>query len=245
MCYGNPVIIDTCKWRQVAGLYTANGSEDYITIGNFKNDANTDTVPMYLWGHGPVTAAPNAYILIDAVSVFSINPTGSLPWSYRDTTIIIGDSVYIGNQMGGNFDPEWYTISGNYIATNAGIYVKPATTSSYVVQYTVCGTPRADTVEVKVVSGLGVLTNGLRESEFKLYPNPAKNEIEIEFISEPGILKPKKVQINNVVGKEMKSLVIGNRKQKIDVSDLDNGVYFLIIRNNQNETITKKMVIAK
>ena len=37
---------DTVNWMQISGIYTANGGEKYITIGNFSTDANTDT--MYL-----------------------------------------------------------------------------------------------------------------------------------------------------------------------------------------------------
>lgn len=37
----NPVINDTMNWVQVSGCYTAQGGEEYLTIGNFFDNANT------------------------------------------------------------------------------------------------------------------------------------------------------------------------------------------------------------
>lgn len=41
MLSGNPVINDTLNWVQVSGCYTAQGGEEYLTIGNFFDNANT------------------------------------------------------------------------------------------------------------------------------------------------------------------------------------------------------------
>jgi len=37
-------ITDTVNWVQISGVFTAMGGEQYITIGNFNTDANTDTL---------------------------------------------------------------------------------------------------------------------------------------------------------------------------------------------------------
>ncbi|MFZ2205563.1 MAG: gliding motility-associated C-terminal domain-containing protein, partial [Minisyncoccia bacterium] len=42
------VISDTVNWILVSGTYIAGGGEKYMTIGNFKDDANTDTVSVGL-----------------------------------------------------------------------------------------------------------------------------------------------------------------------------------------------------
>ncbi len=171
--YGNPVLPDTVNWQKISGIYKAGGNEKFIVIGNFKDNANTDTVRLYPPG---IHVASYAYTFIDAVSVYSINPNGVLPWSYRDTVVYLGDSVYIGNKMGGmNFNPQWFTSGGNYITTNAGIYVSPAVTSSYVVQFTVCGVQRSDTVVVTVLSAVNLRAENLRllREQLKIFPVPA------------------------------------------------------------------------
>lgn len=239
--FGNPIIKDTINWQRIAGLYSANGNETYLTIGNFYDDANTDTVNMYPPGTTPYYVYPNSYIFVDAVSVFSINPTGNLPWKYRDTTILEGDSVYIGNTMGGSFNPQWFTIGGNYIATNAGIYVKPVATTSYVVNYTVCGTQRADTVEVKVVSDIGIREKLLKEMEFKIFPNPAKDEITLEY-AKSSLNKFSEIKVVDVLGRMVISIPLDDNKQIIDVSSLNNGCYFIIFTTNDNISFYRKMI---
>jgi hypothetical protein len=240
--YGNKVLKDTVKWEKISGLFIPNSSMKNIIFGNFKDNSNTDTINNYLPGQGAYNNW-DAYVFIDAVSVFSINPTGTLPWQYRDTTIVQGDSVYIGNTMGGDFNPQWFTINGNYIATNAGIYVKPAATTSYVVNYTVCGAPRSDTVEVKVVTDIKVLEFEKNKNAFKLFPNPAQNELEIVY--EADFTKPQQLQITNLLGELVFQMQIQTKKQKIDISNLNDGVYFVSIKNSQNESVTKKLVVTK
>lgn len=107
--FGNPIIKDKINWTQVNGIYTGGGWEKYITIGNFKNNANTDTTRF-------ATGVFNgAYYYIDAVSVYALDPTGAFPWAYRDTTVNYGDSVYIGNYLGGDFSSDWYLQGGGLL----------------------------------------------------------------------------------------------------------------------------------
>jgi len=60
------IIYDTLNWVQILGTYIANGGEKYLTIGNFKDDANTmiDSVNF----NAPLSAY-SAYLFIDDVSV--------------------------------------------------------------------------------------------------------------------------------------------------------------------------------
>jgi hypothetical protein len=37
-------ISDTTQWTEIQGCFTANGGEQYITIGNFTSNFNTDTL---------------------------------------------------------------------------------------------------------------------------------------------------------------------------------------------------------
>jgi len=63
---------DTVNWMQISGTYTALGGEHFITIGNFKNDANTDT--LHLIENG---LDPQGYYYIDDVSVIDCNDTST------------------------------------------------------------------------------------------------------------------------------------------------------------------------
>ena len=60
MLPGNPLITDTLNWVKISGCYTAQGGEEYLTIGNFFDDAHTQ-----INGQLPLMA----YYFIDDVSV--------------------------------------------------------------------------------------------------------------------------------------------------------------------------------
>lgn len=67
----NP-LTDKLGWTRVSGTYTANGNENYITIGNFSDDANTDTIMV------GTAESIGAYYYLDDVSVVCMdcNATG-------------------------------------------------------------------------------------------------------------------------------------------------------------------------
>ena len=61
-------ISDTVNWVKVSNIITAQGGENYITIGHFSDTLNSDTVRFHFWD------PPNnqAYYLVDSASVFDI-----------------------------------------------------------------------------------------------------------------------------------------------------------------------------
>ncbi len=65
-------ITDTLSWTLFSWSYVAAGGEKYFIIGNFKNDANTNTI---LINSG--TASFDGYIYIDDVSLIQVPYTNS------------------------------------------------------------------------------------------------------------------------------------------------------------------------
>lgn len=237
MLYGNPIIKDTMNWVKVSGLYQATGGEVYLTIGNMKDDASTATETIQSTGFGGVVH------LFDAVSVYSINPNGTLPWSYRDTTVNLGDSVFIGNYLGGSFTSSWYTLSGIFINTGSGIFVKPTVTSDYVVQYTICGVPRTDTLKVTVNSiSTDVKEVYSKNSEFIISPNPNSGLINFEILNKDFILQNSVIKLYDVFGREIKSFNLQNKKQELKFQDSNNGIYYLQFFHNDKLLLTKKII---
>ncbi|HIA37604.1 MAG TPA: lamin tail domain-containing protein, partial [Flavobacteriales bacterium] len=64
------VISDTTNWTLVSGTYTASGGENYLTIGNFYNDLNTQAVLV------DSSLYPHAYYYIDEVFLGASNTSG-------------------------------------------------------------------------------------------------------------------------------------------------------------------------
>lgn len=65
----NNFITDTSAWIKIEGYYRATGGEQYITIGNFNSNSNTDTLRS-----GSINPTmfepPQAYYYIDSVSLY-------------------------------------------------------------------------------------------------------------------------------------------------------------------------------
>lgn len=68
-------ITDTIGWTQIQGCFTANGGEQYITIGNFNSNANTDT--MFVGSTNPHPSAYKyAYYYIDEITLIDQTTVG-------------------------------------------------------------------------------------------------------------------------------------------------------------------------
>jgi OmpA-OmpF porin, OOP family len=57
------------NWVAVSGTFVANGTETFLTIGNFKSDANTDTLRTPF---SSSTIGGWSQLLIDDVSVIEV-----------------------------------------------------------------------------------------------------------------------------------------------------------------------------
>jgi hypothetical protein len=71
----NGIITDTINWVQIQGCFTANGGEQYITIGNFNTDANTNS--LYVGTNNPIPSNPEfAYYYIDDITLIDQTTVG-------------------------------------------------------------------------------------------------------------------------------------------------------------------------
>ena len=158
--YGNPIISDTMNWIKISGIYKAQGGEQYITIGNHATTSNTSYIRNY-----PTASDYMAQYLIDDVSVIPLDSICLKADAGRDTTIKIGDSVFIGSYTNGIDTIKWYNAAGQIIdSVQPGFWVKPATTgtSFYVLQQTVNGCYSRDTVYINAVLPLRMMSYELR-----------------------------------------------------------------------------------
>jgi gliding motility-associated-like protein len=90
ICNKNGLITDTINWTKVSGLYIANGGEEYITIGNFKRDSQTNILPM------DDSTMFYAYYLIDDVSVCECSFEINLG---QDTSLCEGESILLNPKL--------------------------------------------------------------------------------------------------------------------------------------------------
>jgi hypothetical protein len=229
------LLSDTLNWMKVQGVYAANGTETNITLGNFKSDAGSGATIVNS------SAFAYAYYFVDDISII---PTDLPAYAGHDTLIHLNDSAYIGrpSEIGLNDDCIWY-VAGNItpIDTIAGLWVKPNTLGvhSYVVEQNICGTITYDTVKVTVNPvGIEQFSNNL---QVNIYPNPTSEILNVEL----GIInETAEVKITNVLGEEVINYKLGviSGNSQIDVSGLQNGIYFVSIKTPQG-FVTKKVVV--
>lgn len=109
--FTNP-LTDTLGWTEVSGVFTAQGGEKYMTIGNFNDDASTDTT------HKPVLPSPwwtGSYHYIDDVSVVCLDCTVGVYETNIDSRITVFPnpaSDYLNVSLD-NVYPEKITLFSN------------------------------------------------------------------------------------------------------------------------------------
>ncbi|MBX3165296.1 MAG: T9SS type A sorting domain-containing protein [Bacteroidetes bacterium] len=240
------IITDTLSWVAITGTFTANGTEKFLLLGNFLSNDNVDTLMINS------TNLPTVYteVCIDDVSCIPIDLEA---YAGRDTTIFLNDSVYIGRENDFAIDTGcvWYKLpSTTAIDTISGMWVKPPIgTHTYVVRQELeCSSLKWDTVIVnvkeKIIDTTDISVNELRieNEKLRIYPNPTSGMLNVECLMLNGEAE---LQIINVLGEVIKHSTLTTKHSQIDVSELPNGIYFVNIRNKQNESVTKKLIIAK
>jgi gliding motility-associated-like protein len=138
---------DTLNWVKISGKFTAQGGEQYLTIGNFKDGTHfkkTFTNSNFITGACTISPPRRTYILIDDVSLYEL-PTPQFQNAYvicpNSDSLVIGDTARTQTRY------QWY-VNGLPIDTTSFIKVKPPQTTTYVLQTTQC----ANTTQTIVVT---------------------------------------------------------------------------------------------
>ncbi|MFY7965090.1 MAG: hypothetical protein ACOVO1_09355, partial [Chitinophagaceae bacterium] len=133
--YGNPIIADTMNWIKVSSIYKSQGGEQHLSLSNFKDDANTSYTATQPNGYN------GAVVYFDDVSVIPLDSFCLKADAGKDTAITLGDSVFIGSYTNGIDSLKWQIQNANTTidSTKPGFWVKPTTTTTYILQQTVNG----------------------------------------------------------------------------------------------------------
>jgi len=116
-------ITDTLNWTEVSGTFTAIGNEKYLTIGNFLNDAATNTVVV-----NPSAVYTVIVFFIDDVSLEEIIPAQTI----NDSTICLNDSITLAPASPTEFaEYNWQPANGLSCTTCASPKASPQSTTTY------------------------------------------------------------------------------------------------------------------
>lgn len=86
----------------------------------------------------------------------------------------------------------------------------------------------------------GVNTYRQPETTFDIYPNPATKNVYIN--TRGGVQSPIQITIFNMKGQVLNSFKLEHDEQKIDISKLEKGYYYIQMESG-NEKVTKKLII--
>ena len=116
--------------------------------------------------------------------------------------------------------------SGQYIYCVSAVYYEGESQGS------------CKTVDVAV----GIAPDG-QQPVLSVYPNPASNFVHIRFNNNSN--ENTVLTMRNIIGEELLSKEIQNDESVIDVSGLQNGLYFIGLKTGNNQTVSSKLLILK
>lgn len=144
------IISDTINWTKIETSYLSTGNQNFITIGNFRNDLTTMVL-----NTKPTTTTNLAYYYIDDVSIVEINTANA---AIKDSLI---SSCFMDSVQLGTDSTEFATYTWN--STPSGIaalsctncpnpIAKPLVTTKYYLTKQQCSAITIDSVTVVVLT---------------------------------------------------------------------------------------------
>lgn len=218
-------INNTADWVQIGGVYIASGGEEYLTIGNFRDDANTNNNGFF--GH--------SYIFVEDVSVTAAS---ALPIELTDfdadcqenqPTLTWTTSSEINNDyftIERSDDAEIYesigTVAGNGNSNIMNYYTwSDDNPLDGMVYYRLKQTDfdgASKYYGVKTVTCKPPINMGI-------YPNPFENKFTVE-LSENTIY-PIKIEVIDFLGRKVYAQQVETTVTEIELNNLPLGTYFI------------------
>ncbi len=222
---------DTVNWLPVYGNFVADGTEEYLTIGNFKSEIATDFI---IWNNATATTVRIiASYYIDDVSVIESDLSA---YAGYDTTLLQGDSTFIGRTPEIGLECIWNANGVQLQTEDAGFWASPDSTTTYIVKQDLCDNIKYDTVVVTVIPN--ALKENLMQNVFELYPNPNNGEFSIKTNGNELL----QLTICNILGEIIYTTQSTSNIIEIDLSKESKGIYFITVRGKESVQ-SKKVVI--
>jgi hypothetical protein len=239
----NPIISDTINWVKVSAFYKAKGGEQYITIGNFKDDANTNIATYNATGVG------NASYSIDDIKVIDslILPLNFLSFSLRLNNSKVENIWQTANETNVSHFNIQRSINGRDFTTIGKVAAQNKITNEYTFSDS---TP---------VEGLGVVYYRIESVDFDgrkqysttqqintkyqtqnivLYPNPAKDYLNILSIE-----NIKEIKIINQLGQVLEHQTPNTKQIIINTKQFTKGLYIVQCTTNKGEISIQKLIV--
>jgi preprotein translocase subunit Sec61beta len=143
-----------------------------------------------------------------------------------DNTVTQADFVLTANQAGATY--RWLDCNGSFLPDQTNQSFTVTENGSYAVEVTLgqCSVV-SDCV---VINNVGIFSPD--EQEFKVFPNPTRNVVNIEVSAEYLGLT---FSVFDRVGRVVKKGTLDSQVNTFDIGNLPNGLYFFIIDSSQKQ----------
>ncbi len=209
---------------------TAFGAANYNWSGNAGTSAMVSVSPTVTTSYTVIGI--NSYgCTSSAVQVVNVNNAPALNVGGVNTSMCVGESMTL--TVSGASTYTW--TSPSIMIQGANVVVSPVNTTTYVVTGTDangCVGTSNYVLSVNLCQGLNEITtaNGV-----KLYPNPTKGELNIEFNND----NAKNITVTDLMGRVVMATTLGNKKNNLSLTTLANGVYYVKIESNNSTEVVK------
>ncbi|MGQ0827848.1 MAG: S8 family serine peptidase [Bacteroidota bacterium] len=163
-----------------------------------------------------------------AASTFSVTPINVTGAVGNFNSNILGDSVKFTSTSTAATSWSWdFGDGGTSTLEHPGH--KYTANGSYNVQLIVSNQCGIDTI-IKVITITSVGLNNSTTTASKIYPNPASSKLLIELASGTSNYKGE-IRVMDVTGRIVRSSQVDGNQFIIDISALDNGIYFIVMKS--------------
>ena len=207
-------------------MYNITGANSVQVVLNTDNTVTLNTTSDFNTASGP------------DVRVFFVNPGVLTNAQLKTTNPTTLPNIFFGI-VSSNTNPDGvHSFTSNIpIGVNISNYTKVFFYCVAFSQFWDLGTITPFTSSNCAVLG----TDSFEKNNFKIYPNPVSNELKIDLnsYSENGL----SAKIYNTLGSLVETKnTISIENNKVDVSQLNNGIYFIEINNAENERVVKRFI---
>jgi hypothetical protein len=196
----------------------------------WSNNLISQAAPVYDSGTYTVTITDqNGCSSTSAGTVVTVNP---LP---NAVASLAGNGISINATPVGGATYKWINCTTNTIvAGQTNTNFAPTQNGSYaVIVTTQAGC--ADTSNCVSVSKLSIAE--LNNHDFTIYPNPAQDEINIQF--NQSIQETYQLRLTDMNGRTISNFEVKNKIEKINTKNLERGVYIITIQNKLGMNVQK------
>jgi len=246
VCLGSPVKFTNTSTAYYNRMFNIQSTRFLFNLGD-ASTYNLDTNYRYTYAAAGIY---NTNLVVTSYG-YSRNCTDS---SALNITVLDTSKAKFGftDMGGGTFQFLDSSANANTYAWNFGDGVgtsniaNPSYTYSSVGNYNVCLTvTNTNSCNTNTFCDSTTFTVGISENnntqKVNIYPIPAKKYFNIDV---PNNYIGGKIILSDIVGKELKTVIIGNNTHlKIPTSDILNGIYFVSIEVNTEKIYTKRIII--